>query len=179
MVRELWEARDRIARERDVAPGRIIPDSAIVAATQAMPASTGELLGTQGFHGRGARRHAREWMAAIDRARELPETELPVRLPRSDGPPQARAWADKDPAAAARLASAKPALAALSEELEVPAENLLTPDTMRRLLWTPPRGRDDLERAVAAELSRLGARPWQVELTSGPLADAVRAGDEA
>ena len=32
VVRELWESRDRIARRRDVAPHRILPDSAIIAA---------------------------------------------------------------------------------------------------------------------------------------------------
>ena len=36
-VRELWEARDELARERDVSPGRIIGDSAIIAAAMAMP----------------------------------------------------------------------------------------------------------------------------------------------
>ena len=179
IVRELWETRDRIARERDVAPGRIIPDSSIVVATQAMPTSVGELMGTQGFHGRGARRHARDWVAAIDRARALPEDELPVRLPRSDGPPQARVWADKDPAAAARLAAAKPAMTELAESLNLPPENLLTPDTMRRVLWRPPTDRDDLAGAVAQELAQLGARPWQIELTTGLLTDAVRAGESA
>src|SRR5690349_7401439 len=36
-VRELWETRDQIARGRDVSPGRIIGDGAIVAAAMAMP----------------------------------------------------------------------------------------------------------------------------------------------
>lgn len=178
-VRELWTTRDRIARTRDVAPGRILPDSAIVAATQAMPATVGELMSAPGFHGRGARRYARDWVAAIERARALPDDELPVRLPRSDGPPQARSWPDKDPVAAARLAAAKPAMAALSEELSVPGENLLTPDTMRRLLWRPPTDRDDLAGAVGQELARLGARPWQVEVTTDLLVEAIRAGEDA
>jgi len=36
-VRELWTARDQIARRRDIAPGRILPDAAIIAAANAMP----------------------------------------------------------------------------------------------------------------------------------------------
>ncbi|MGH3656669.1 MAG: HRDC domain-containing protein, partial [Micromonosporaceae bacterium] len=36
-VRALWQARDDIARRRDVAPGRILPDAAIMAAAQADP----------------------------------------------------------------------------------------------------------------------------------------------
>ncbi len=179
-VRALWEARDRIARERDVAPGRLVPDSAIVAAAQAMPTTTGQLLGTDGFHGRGARRHAREWLAALEEVRRLPEDQLPGRAPRSDGPPQARAWADKDPVAAVRLAHARAAVAELSERVSVPVENLLTPDHLRRLLWTPPATRDpdELAAAVAEQLASYGARAWQIELTGPILVDAVLAGDQ-
>ena len=174
-VRSLWEARDRIAQERDVAPGRLIPDASIVAAAVAMPASTAKLLSTEGFHGRGARRYAREWLAALDEARTMPESELPGRAPRSDGPPQARAWAEKDPVAAARLSQARAAIAELSEQHAVPQENLLTPDTLRRLLWTPPKTRDPeaLAAAVAEQLSGYGARPWQVELTGPVLVAAI------
>src|SRR5699024_9413299 len=70
-VRELWQARDRIAAERDIAPGRILPDSAIVVAAQAMPQDKAALLGTKGFHGRGARRHSESWLTALRTAREL------------------------------------------------------------------------------------------------------------
>ena len=71
-------------------------------------------------------------------ARFVHEGQLPTRTPRSDGPPPPRAWADKDPVAARRLLLAREAITATSEELKVPAENLLTPDFVRRLLWTPP-----------------------------------------
>jgi len=178
-VRSLWRARDRIAQERDLAPGRLIPDSAIVAAAQAMPTSTRQLLSTSGFHGRGARRYARAWQAAVDEARTLPEDELPGRAPRAEGPPQARAWADKDPVAAARLSQARAKLAELCEQLSVPAENLLSPDHLRRLLWTPPPTRDRAELAeeVARQLTSYGARPWQIELTTPILVDAILAAD--
>ena len=38
-VRAMWEARDAMARRRDIAPGRILPDAAIMAAVTAAPAS--------------------------------------------------------------------------------------------------------------------------------------------
>ena len=47
-VKELWEARDEIAERRDVTPGRIIPDSAIVAAALAAPTDKDELLCDEG-----------------------------------------------------------------------------------------------------------------------------------
>jgi ribonuclease D len=173
-VRELWETRDRIAQELDSTPGRLIPDSALVAAANAMPTSRRTLLETKGFHGRGARRYADEWVAALKRARTLPEKELPTLARRGDGPPQARAWADRDPAAAARLAQTKELVAQLSESTKVPAENLLTPDYLRRVLWTPPKATAaEMEDAVAEALRDLGARPWQIELTAPLISDAV------
>jgi ribonuclease D len=173
-VRELWQARDGVAAERDVTPGRLLPDSALIVAARALPATRADLLGTDGFHGRGARRYADRWLAAIRRAKELPESELPPVNQRTDGPPQARTWADRDPVAAARLTAARSAITALSEEVRVPVENLLTPDYLRRVLWTPPAGEGAaLREAVAEELAALGARRWQVELVAPLLCDAI------
>src|SRR3954447_16611862 len=133
-VRALWEARDQLAQRRDVTPGRIIPDSAIVAAATAMPTDRDALLSVKGFHGRGAERYAARWVAALRAVAALDETELPTRSPRSDGPPPPpppaapplpRAWAERDPVAARRLVIAREALVALAEQHELPAENLL------------------------------------------------------
>lgn len=175
-VRELWLTRDDIARTEDVTPGRILPDSAIVAAASAMPRGRGALLATQGFQGRGARRFAQRWVEAIDTAKNLPEEDLPSVSRHSDGPPQARSWPDRDPAAATRLAAAKESFAALSEQVSVPLENLLTPDSMRRVLWQPPiASPEDLPAAVSQALRDLGAREWQIELTAPLLVDAIAA----
>jgi ribonuclease D len=170
-VRELWLTRDAIARDRDVSPGRIIGDGAIVAAATAMPTTRADLMGTRGFHGRGASRYADEWLAAIERAATMPEEQLPVRAPRTDGPPVPRAWAERDPVAAERLTLAREGLAALSEEHTIPVENLLVPDYVRRLLWAPPGDGDAA--AVAARLTEYGARPWQVELVGPVLVAAI------
>jgi ribonuclease D len=48
---------------------------------------------------------------------------------------------------------------------------LLTPDSVRRLAWRPPR--ELTAQSVGDTLAALGARPWQVEITAGPLADAL------
>lgn len=181
VLRELWTARDTVARERDVAPGRLLPDSALVVAAKAMPRNRRALLGLQGFHGRGAARYATDWVAAIETARGLDDDQLPTRPPRGDGPPQPRVWADRDPVAARRLGHARTAMAELSERVGVPLENLLTPDYLRRVLWAPPRTREPgaLAEALAAQLTSYGARPWQVALTTPLLTEAVLAGERA
>ena len=65
----------------------------------------------------------------------------------------------------------------LAEQHNLPVENLLTPDYVRRLMWEPPfleAADGSLEELVAARLGELGARPWQVELTCDVLAQAIR-----
>ena len=173
-VRELWETRDTIAERRDVTPGRVLPDSAIVEAANAMPRDKGALLAVKGFRGRGAERYAPQWVEALRTARSLPEEDLPPVAARYDGPPPPRAWADRDPVAAARLSKARTALKALADQHHLPVENLLTPDYVRRVMWEPPTDPDDdLADRVADRLTELGARPWQIELTRDVLADAI------
>jgi ribonuclease D len=175
-VRALWQTRDAIASQRDITPGRIIPDAAIVEAANALPRDKGSLLGLKGFRGRGAERYAPQWVAALREARELPDTDLPPVAARYDGPPPPRAWADRDPVAAARLAKARADLKHRAEELDLPVENLLTPDYLRRLLWEPPAGPEDpdLPEKVAGRLTELGARQWQVDLARDLLVTAIR-----
>jgi ribonuclease D len=180
-VRALWQVRDEIAQERDVTPGRILPDTAIVAAATALPTHRRALLKTQGFHGRGAERYASRWVFALKEASELPEEELPARAPRGDGPPVPRAWAEKDPVAAQRLTVARAALTDLAEEHHLPVENVLTPDHVRRLLWTPPATRQPtlLAEAVDQRLTEYGARAWQRHLTVPLLTEAILAAEPA
>jgi len=174
VVRELYATRDRNARERDISPGRVLPDAAIVAAAQALPRTVGQLVALPSFAGKGTRRRAALWQAAIDRAMALPDAELPAtRGPASDGPPPARVWPDRDPAAARRLAAARELVAELSTEHSVPVENLLQPDLLRRLCWSPPRPPD--AGSVARALGEGGARAWQVELLAERLAAALAA----
>jgi ribonuclease D len=180
-VRELWQTRDAIASQRDVTAGRILPDAAIVEAANALPRDKASLLGLKGFRGRGAERYVNQWVQALRRARELPDAELPPVSARYDGPPPPRAWADRDPVAAARLTHARAALKERAESLNLPVENLLTPDYVRRLLWEPPaeRERAALLTEVDARLADLGARPWQRELTGDLLVDAILEADAA
>ncbi|QTE28314.1 HRDC domain-containing protein [Pengzhenrongella sicca] len=171
VVRELWHTRDENARSRDISPGRVLPDHAIVAAAQALPRSVDQLSALPAFSGKGARRRITLWQQAIDRGLALGDAELPsVRGPRTDAPPPPRAWPDRDPAAAARLAVAREAVIELSVEHHIPVENLLQPDLLRRLCWSPPPQLD--ADSIAPVLAAGGARRWQVELVTPRLAEA-------
>ncbi|MCW2725002.1 MAG: ribonuclease [Frankiales bacterium] len=167
-VRALWEARDAMARRRDTAPGRILPDAAIVSAVSAAPSSPDQLLELPVFGGRATRRHVATWFEALSSAARLPDDALPLPVPAGDGPPPANRWAERDPLAARRLARARAVVTGLAETHSMPPENLLQPEAVRRLAWQPP---DEITaQSVAAALVRAGARPWQVDLAAAPLA---------
>lgn len=171
VVRELWTARDQVARRRDISPGKVLGDAAIVEAALALPPNTQALTALPGYGHRMGRRQLEQWQAAIDRAKALPDTELPQPGQTLAGPPPPRAWADKDPAAAARLSAARAAVSELAERLHMPQENLITPDTVRRVCWEPPKNLtpDSVETALAG----YGARRWQIEQVAPLLVGAL------
>jgi ribonuclease D len=171
IVRALWETRDQIARGQDATPTRILRDAAICDAAIAVPSSRQELAALPGFTARNAQRYLPRWWAAVRAANRLPEVKLPVAKARSEGPPPARAWAESNPAAAARLGAAREAVAAIAASNRLPTENLLAPDSIRRLAWDPPA--DVSVASVRDLLVGLHARPWQVDLTADALADAL------
>ncbi len=170
VIRGLWLRRDAIARRRDTSPGRVLPDSAIVAAALAS-ATSDSIAALPAFAGRGARRHLTDWQAAVTEALALPDSELPPSTLPTDGPPPPRAWADRDPDAAARLVAARAALAELAVRLQMPVENVALPDLVRRIMWTPPASPDLA--SVTAALTAGGARPWQVEQVAPVLLPAL------
>ncbi|MFG3307122.1 HRDC domain-containing protein [Streptomyces wuyuanensis] len=173
VVRELWTARDRVAQRRDVSPGKVLGDAAIIEAALALPLNVHALTALPGFGHRMGRRQLEQWQAAVDRARDLSEAELPQPGQPVAGPPPPRSWADKDPVAAARLSAARAAVSTLAEQLNLPQENLITPDTVRRLCWEPPA--ETTPETVGSALSALGARPWQVEQVTPLLTRALQA----
>jgi ribonuclease D len=172
VVRELWLERDKIAQRRDISPTKVLPDNAIVEAARTMPSGPEALSAIPGFSGRLARRHMTDWLRAIGHARALPDRALPsASAPPGEGPPPAHRWQERDPEAAKRLTAARAVVAALADSHNLPAENLVPPDAVRRLSWQPPA--EISPATIAADLAGYGARPWQVELTAVPISRAL------
>ncbi|MEB4210856.1 ribonuclease D [Mycobacterium sp. 94-17] len=170
-VRELWLTRDRIAQRRDIAPRRILPDSAIIDAALANPTTVEELVALPVFGGRNQRRSAATWLAALDEARRNKNPPGDGEPP--NGPPPPARWSRRKPEAAARLEAARSALSEISERVNVPTENLVSPDLVRRLCWDWVDTRDPFD-AVETFLRAGQARPWQRELVDPVLARALR-----
>lgn len=174
IVKELWLARDKLAQRRDISPSRVLPDAAIIEAALAAPRTRDELLALPVYRGRAQRREASRWFNAIEAARAVPKTALPDMTARYDGPPPARMWASREPDAAERLAAARSAVAEVAEAHNLPVENLLAPESLRRVVWEPP---DPLTpESVGEALRGRGAREWQIGLIAEPVTNAIAAG---
>lgn len=165
----LWLERDRLARDSDTAPGRLIPDRSIMAVVSNPPKSRSELAGNKEFQGRASRTLLSNWWDAVSRAHELDVEIQPTE--RGNGIPNHRSWEKRFPDAHQRLEVTRPLLVKKAEELAIPVENLLTPDFLRRVCFAPE---DD----VALQLEALGARKWQVSLVA-PLIQAGFAQSQA
>ncbi|MEY1675726.1 HRDC domain-containing protein [Gordonia sp. ABKF26] len=171
-VRELWTVREELAQRRDVAPGRVLPDTAIVNAATVNPESIAELTKLPVFGGPRQRRQAGIWLSALQRAREIPDSKLPSRKTAGPGLPPVSRWDQRNPEAAARLQAVRPALKEITETHTLPMENLLAPDVVRQLCW------DGLPEpitaaALDAHLAAAGARVWQRTLCAEPLTQAL------
>lgn len=169
IARQLWLARENLAQKMDVAAGRLIPDASILAVATQKPRARPELAAMKSFNGRASRSYLDLWWDAVQLANK--SNDLPALKPeKTDAIPNHRNWINKFPEADRRLKFAKEALMKLSEEKKVPLENLLTPDLLRQISFSPP---DQLsEESIAARLTELGARNWQVKLSAKLIEDA-------
>lgn len=176
IARELWFARDDLARSSDRAPGRVLPDNAIATLVKAQPRSMTELR-TLGPMRRQPTAQLRIWLNAVTRALDLDSSELPTKRGEPAAIPNPRSWERINPVAAAAHEAVREALTTVAEELGVPRENLLPPRVVRETVWVLAHGDDAVNVDSAAtgirnSLRAAGAREWQVELTATPFTEA-------
>ena len=173
VVKELWESRVALAEELDVSPSRLLSDAAISAIALSIQEDSKierkkdleKILRPIGLRARWLEHHER-WIACIASAQNLSEDQLPPVRGESDALPPVKVWKEKYPLRYAALTHAKHTLLLRAQELEVPLENLISPEFVRRICWSNPRG------GVEGALLELGARKWQVEIAT-PLLEAA------
>lgn len=152
----LWTARDKMARELDVAPGRLIPDRSIAAVVANPPTSKRDLAGNKAFSGRASRSKLDTWWRAIEQA---PSLSIEPQSKDADHLPNHRSWEQRFPDAHLRLKHARAAIADLALDLGIAPELVLTPDYLRRACFYK-------EPDLRVQLLGLGAREWQVEISA-------------
>ncbi len=110
------------------------------------------------------------WLDALESARRTDDP--PDTAEVLTGPPPPARWAKRKPEAAAYLDAARAALGDLARRVEVPTENLVSPDLVRRLCWDFQES-TDVSGAVAVFLRDGGARNWQCDLVVPALSVAL------
>jgi ribonuclease D len=177
IVKELWIARDKVAAGQDIAAGKLLNDAAIVELAMAAPITKKDFEKTLRPLGLRARwlENLPLWIECITAAIALTEEQWPAMRTNADTLPPIKLWRDKFPEKFAPLSHARAAIELVAQENEIPIENLITPEHIRRVCWKPPVGStESLSISAVEEMLRdLGARQWQISLVSPPLAAAL------
>jgi ribonuclease D len=170
IIRSLWAARNEFAKEIDLAPGRVFNDETLVLIATKPPKGFGDFKKALLRRTRLSSMPFEEWFELFEAAQQMTGEELPkLRMP-SEGLPAPKMWQSRNPLGYARLTHARAAVLECAAENAMPAENLISPEAVRRVCWpTPPTEIADRLKFVATELAEFGARSWQIELISGPI----------
>jgi ribonuclease D len=177
VIRSLWIARDAVASKQDIAAGKLLNDSAIVELAIAIPTTKKEFekcLRPLGLRARWME-NLQLWLDSIATAVALPEDQWPSMRTNADTLPPIKLWRDKFPEKYAPLSHARASIELIAQENQIPVENLMTPEHVRRICWKPPIGATTTlsESEVEQALAELGARQWQIDLVAPALAAAL------
>lgn len=164
VLREVFGWRDRIARELDRSPFRIVSNEMLLYLARSAPRNLGELENTRGFPRGLLPRYGTALLEAIARGRSVP----PESLPRF---PKGQRWV-RDPEYEARVARLRAVRDRIARELDLDPGVLCPRDRLEAIARQNP---SSLEELAAVP----GLRRWQVETIGKELLRAASEGTEA
>ena len=177
VIKNLWHARDEIARAADVSSGKLLNDAAIIEFAIHKPLNKKDAEKALRPIGMRARwlENMSTWLSATEAALNTPEDQWPPMKSGADTLPPLKLWRERFADKYAPLTHARFAVESVAQELSIPAENLISPEVIRRICWAPPA--DSLQNlnvdAVCEAMLNLGARQWQVEVVAPLVAAAL------
>jgi len=177
VIKNLWHARDEIARATDVSSGKLLNDAAIIEFAIHKPLNKKDAEKALRPIGMRARwlENMPTWLSATEAALNTPEDQWPPMKSGADTLPPLKLWRERFADKYAPLTHARFAVETVAHELSIPAENLISPEIIRRICWAPPA--DSLQNlnvdAVREAMLNLGARQWQVEVVAPLVAAAL------
>ena len=174
IVRDFWFSRDELAREIDLAPGRVLGDEAIIELATKRPDNLEAVAKVIGRRTRLEAPPFNRWLNVLNHALKTPLDQQPELRVASQSLPPIKIWKDRNPLGYARLTHARAALIELSTQIQIPTENLVTPELVRRICWQePPASNSEYQDFVIEQLNKTGARPWQIELVTPAISAAL------
>ena len=174
VAREIWKSREQLAAKLDIAPGRLLPDSSISHVAKTLHRTKPELASDRSFVGRASRNYLDTWWDALERGKN--SRDLPALKLANSGIPNHRSWPTRWPNAHKRLICTRHNLTEVAKKLEIPLENLVSPETIRQICWIE---RDSAELdEIIRELNSFNARDWQIELIASVMVESIRTSQE-
>ena len=181
IIRSLWQARDEIAKDIDLAPGRLLNDAVIIELARNKPKKREELLNLPIVKMRIRSEiqisYIDRWLSVLNEAYDISEENWPEMRARGDSLPAPRIWREKFPIANAQLQHVRRSLAEISEKYSIPQENLLSPEILKRVIFNS--GKEEVMSysesqvsEIRSKLRELGARNWQVDIVADAIARA-------
>ena len=181
IIRSLWQARDEIAKDIDLAPGRLLNDAVIIELARNKPKKREELLDLPIVKMRIRSEiqisYIDRWLSVLNEAYDISEENWPEMRARGDSLPAPRIWREKFPIANAQLQHVRRNLTEISEKYSIPQENLLSPEILKRLIFNS--GKEEVMSysesqvsEIRSKLRELGARNWQVDIVADAVARA-------
>ena len=174
IIKDLWLDRDQLAQELDIAPGRILNDEAIIEIATKKPNTIEAITKVIGWRSKIQSPPYARWLAQLNNSLSTPiEKQVELRVQSNNLPPM-KVWKERNPLGYARLSHARSNIAALALELDLPVENLVTPELVRKLCWELPKNdQSSYEKYVAEQLKQMGARDWQISQVTPLIAQAL------
>ena len=174
MLAALWDARDGLAKDRDLAPERVLPSKVMAELAARKPRSRSDVERSPLLQSRIRRKDVDVWWAAVEGAWALDGDALPERQFHEGAAPYpaVRNWERTNPQAAQRWRVVRTAVLARADDLGIRQELLLKPAYQRELAWEGWAHPEQIPILLAA----LGARPWQIENVGQAIVSAVQRG---
>lgn len=158
-LRELYQWRETVARERDAAPFRVLSNEILIETARHQPANADALRSVPRLAAANARRWGDALLAAVDRARSLAEEALPER-------PRSPRRSQRDPQFDVMVDRLKAARDAAADRLSLESGFLMPRAQLEEIARRKP--------ANEAELGAIdGIRRWQVEAAGPALLEAL------
>jgi len=181
IIRSLWQARDEIAKDIDLAPGRLLNDAVIIELARNKPKKREEFLDLPIVKMRIRSEiqisYIDRWLSVLNEAYDISEENWPEMRARGDSLPAPRIWREKFPIANAQLQHVRRNLTEISEKYSIPQENLLSPEILKRVIFNS--GKEEVMSysesqvsEIRSKLRELGARNWQVDIVADAIARA-------
>jgi ribonuclease D len=177
VIKNLWHVRDEIAQANDISSGKLLNDAAIIEFAIHKPLNKKDaekVLRPIGMRARWLE-NMPTWLAAIESALNTPEDQWPPMKSGADTLPPLKLWRERFADKYAPLTHARFAVENIAHELSIPAENLNSPEIIRRICWAPPGNSLEVRNvdAVSEAMQKLGARQWQIDIVAPLLSLAL------